>query len=74
MDKTLLSAEIQEFIASNINADVTKLALQKNKFPTTNWTAILNQITAKQKTKSKLPTWYKTSNIYYPSKISVDQT
>ena len=74
MDKTLLSAEIQEFIASNINADVTKLALQKNKFPTTNWTAILNQITAKQKTKSKLPTWYKTSNIYYPSKISVEQT
>ena len=74
MDKTLLSAEIQEFIALNINADVTKLALQKNKFPTTNWTAILNQITAKQKTKSKLPTWYKTSNIYYPSKISVEQT
>ena len=74
MDKTLLSAEIQEFITSNINADVAKLALQKNKFPNADWTLILNQIAAKQKAKTKLPTWFNTSNVYYPSKISVEQT
>ena len=74
MDKSILSEEIQEFITSNINADVSKLALQKNKFPGTDWTAILNQIASKQKAKSKLPTWFNTSNIYYPSKISVEQT
>lgn len=74
MDKLLLSAEIQKFINSNLTADVTKLALQKNKFPNIDWTSILNQIAAKQKAKTKLPTWFNSSNIYYPTKISVEQT
>jgi hypothetical protein len=74
MDKKLLSSEIQEYINSNINADVSKLALQKNKFAITDWTTILGQITAKQKVKTKLPTWFYTHNIYYPSKISIEQT
>ena len=74
MDKKLLSAEIQEYITSNIYADISKLALQKNKFAITDWTTILGQITAKQKAKIKLPTWFYTHNIYYPSKISIEQT
>lgn len=74
MDESLLSADIQNFINSNLDTDVSKLALQKNKFPDTDWTALLNQIAAKQKAKTKLPTWFKESNIYYPSKISVEQT
>ncbi|MDN3677334.1 class I SAM-dependent methyltransferase [Flavobacterium paronense] len=74
MNKFILSEEIQEFITSNIGADVAKLALQKNKFPAADWTTILNQIAAKQKAKTKLPIWSNTSNIYYPSKISVEQT
>jgi len=74
MDKSILSAEIQDFINSNINANVTGLALQKNKFPNADWMSILNQIIAKQKAKTKLPTWFNTSNIYYPSKISIEQT
>ena len=74
MDKSLLSAEIQEFINFNINADVSKLALQKNKFPNTDWTSILKQIAAKQKAKTKLPTWFNCSNIIYPRKISIEQT
>jgi hypothetical protein len=74
MDKSILSSAIQEFITSNINADVSKLALQKNKFPATDWLTILNQIEAKQKSINKLPTWFKNSNVYYPNKISVEQT
>jgi hypothetical protein len=74
MDKSLLSIEIQEFINSNLNTDVAQLALQKNKFPTTDWTSILNQISSKQKARIKLPTWFNTQNIYYPSKISLEQT
>lgn len=74
MDNSLVSAEIQDFINSNLNADVSRLALQKNKFPDTDWTSILNQIAAKQKSKTKLPTWFNASAIYYPGKISVEQT
>ncbi|MFN3754077.1 THUMP-like domain-containing protein [Flavobacterium sp.] len=74
MDQSILSEAIQSFINQNINADVNQLALQKNKFPNADWTSILNQIAAKQKAKTKLPTWFDTENIIYPSKISVEQT
>ena len=74
MDSSLLHPEIQKFITVNIGADSSKLALQKNPFPDVNWIAILNQIAAKTKAKDKLPMFFKTENIIYPSKISVEQT
>ncbi len=74
MDTSILSEEIQDFINANLNADVASLALQKNKFQNVDWTSLLNQIAAKQKAKTKLPTWFNTTGIIYPSKISVEQT
>jgi hypothetical protein len=74
LDSSLLHPEIQKFITANIGADSSKLALQKNPFPNVNWIAILNQIAAKTKAKDKLPTFFKTENLIYPSKISVEQT
>lgn len=74
MNQSLLAEAIQDFINQNIEVDVNRLALQKNKFPDTDYTAILHQIAAKQKAKSKLPTWFDAKNILYPSKISVEQT
>ena len=65
---------IQEFITKNSGASIAKLALQKNPFPEVDWILILNQIEAKTKAKDKLPTWFLTENIIYPSKISVEQT
>lgn len=70
----LLSADIQCFINKNIDSNVSKLALQKNPFPDIEWILILNQIEAKKKTKHKLPSWFTTKNIIYPSKISIEQT
>ncbi|WP_293873110.1 class I SAM-dependent methyltransferase [Flavobacterium sp.] len=72
--ESLLAREIQDLISQNLTVDVTKLALQKNKFSNQDWIAILNQITAKQKALTKLPTWFNTKNIIYPSKVSVEQT
>lgn len=70
----ILNPKIQEFINLNIGVPISKLALQKNPFPTVEWIAVLNQIAAKTKAKEKLPTWFLTPNIIYPSKISVEQT
>lgn len=70
----LLKPEIQQYIRNNINSDVTKLALQKNPFPEMDWTGLLNQIAAHQKSKDKLPTWFNAEGIIYPSKVSVEQT
>lgn len=72
--KKLLIPEIQEFINSNLNTDIAQLALSKNPFPEIEFTIIINQIKAKQKSKEKLPLWYNTPNIIFPSKISVEQT
>jgi len=74
LNRSLLHPDIQKYITANIGADSSKLALQKNPFPEVNWIAILNQIAAKTKAKYKLPTFFKTENIIYPSKISVEQT
>ncbi|MHC0441644.1 THUMP-like domain-containing protein [Flavobacterium sp. 3-210] len=74
MNTIILHQNIQDFISQNIGASISKLALQKNPFPEIDWILILNQIEAKTKAKEKLPTWFKTENIIYPSKISVEQT
>lgn len=74
MQLSLLSAEIQEFINSSLQANISKLALSKNPFPEVDWKEIINQIVSKNKSKHKLPTWFNTENIYYPASISIEQT
>jgi hypothetical protein len=74
LDALILNPEIQAFVNANIGKIISKLALQKNPFPTVDWISILNQIEAKTKAKDKLPTWFASKNIIYPSKISIEQT
>jgi 16S rRNA G966 N2-methylase RsmD len=70
----LLNVAIQDFISANIGNSISKLALKKNPFPDVEWVLVLNQLEAKVRAKDKLPTWFNTENILYPSKISVEQT
>lgn len=70
----LLQSDIQAFISNHIGFEVSDLALQKNPFPSVNYSEIINQIIAKTKAKDKLPTWFTTQDIIYPSKISIEQT
>ena len=74
LDKNILNPKLQDFINQNIGSDISKLALQKNPFPETDWIEILTQIAAKSKAKDKLPTFFDAQNIIYPSRISVEQT
>ncbi len=74
MISEVLDQAIQDFINSNLNKDISKIAFQKNPFPEVDFAVILNQITAKSKSEHKLPTWFSTKEIVYPSKISVEQT
>ncbi len=70
----ILKPEIQNYIDEKTGTDVSKLAFQKNPFPEVDFKILLNQIEARAKSKEKLPTWFTTKNIIYPSKISVEQT
>jgi 16S rRNA G966 N2-methylase RsmD len=70
----LLSEEVHDYINNQIGQSVSSLALQKNPFLEIDWKLILNQIEAKAKAKDKLPTWFSTSKIIFPSKEAVEQT
>lgn len=74
MISAILKPEIQDFIEANIRKDISKLAFQKNPFPEIDFAVLLNQIAAKSKAEQKLPTWYATKNIVYPTKLSIEQT
>ena len=70
----LLQKEVQQFVIDNEKSVLSKLAFQKNPFPSIEYAILLNQIESRSKAKDKLPTWFQTENIIYPSKISVEQT
>lgn len=73
MFKKLLRSDIQQFIAQNLHSDVAQLALKPNPFPEVDWSLILQQIQARQKSEKKLPTWFATPNVLYPTKLSIEQ-
>ncbi|WP_298308408.1 class I SAM-dependent methyltransferase [Flavobacterium sp.] len=70
----ILNPEIQKFIIENTGLDTNKLALKKNPFSQIEFKILLNQIESRTKSKDKLPTWFNSEYIIYPSKISVEQT
>lgn len=71
---TSIEPEIFDYIDAHLEDDVAELALKKNPYPTYDWKWILNQIAAKKKAKTKLPTWFTTPRIIYPNLISIEQT
>lgn len=74
MNKHLLNKEVQQFIHSNLTSDITKLILKGSPFSTVSIQEIAKQIAAKNKCRTKLPTWFTTENIYYPTKLNIEQT
>jgi precorrin-6B methylase 2 len=74
MNKNSLEKEVQDYINSHLNADVSKIALSKSPFSEVSSAELANQIAAKKKAEKKLPTWFKQESIYYPSTLSIEQT
>ncbi|AUC22549.1 MULTISPECIES: class I SAM-dependent methyltransferase [Polaribacter] len=74
MNKAILSPEIQQFITDNLKSNITKLILKGSPFRDISVQELANQIVAKQKSEHKLASWFSTENIYYPPKISIEQT
>lgn len=74
MNHLILQKKVQQFIADNLKTDITKLILKGSPFKEISIQELANQIVAKQKSEHKLPTWFFAENIYYPPKISIEQT
>ncbi len=73
MNYSILQPDIQEFINNNLDKNISELALSPPQFDV-DWLEILNQIQAKTKSKHKLSTWFLTPIIYFPPKISIEQS
>lgn len=69
----LLQPEIQKFIDDHINDQPADLMLKASQFPDWPMKAIVEQIAAKKKAKTKLPEWYTTKGLIWPAAISMEQ-
>lgn len=74
MNDSILNTEIQNFINSNLKTTIEKLILKGSPFKNITVQELANQILAKRKSEEKLPSWFQTGNIYYPPKLSIEQT
>ena len=74
MNNFILNTDIQQFINENLNSNSTNVLLKGTPFKTVSTSEIVLQIEAKIRCQKKLPTWFHTNGIYYPSKLNIEQT
>ncbi|MDR2221446.1 MAG: class I SAM-dependent methyltransferase [Flavobacteriaceae bacterium] len=74
MENKLLKEDIQHYIQEQLNTPISALAFKKSPFEGVEMAELLTQIESKQKAKDKLPTWYASSSILFPKKLSIEQT
>jgi hypothetical protein len=74
LNKNILDKNVQDYISKNLSADVFEIILKKQIFPKVSNKEIAEQISAKAKSKKKLPTYFNTPNIYFPNKVNIEQT
>lgn len=73
MNRDILNTDIQLFINDNLKIDIPKLSLKKSPFSTVSSAELAVQIDSKKRSEFKLPTWYKTTGIYFPPKLAIEQ-
>ncbi len=63
-----------EFIKDNINIDINKLILSKNKYKNIKIDFCIEQINSRQKIKNKLPNWYDNFELIMPPSLNLEQS
>lgn len=74
MNQKILHTEVQHWLIENLNTDITKLILKGSPFEDITIHELVEQLESRKKAEKKLPNWFNTSNIYYPKKLSIEQT
>lgn len=73
MNRAILDAEVQKFIANHLHESPSSIALKRSPFAEVSPQELAEQIDSKVRTEKKLPLWFSTPGIYYPPKLSVEQ-
>ena len=74
LNELILQEDVQQFISSKLNNDINRILLSKSPFAGISSKELAEQIDSKKRSEKKLPTWYQSDRIYYPPKISIEQT
>lgn len=74
LNRNILTKETQQFINDHINNDISKLLLKPSPFKNISVTELANQIICKKKAKTKLPSWYNSKDVIYPTPLNIEQT
>lgn len=69
-----MNQQTQDFIQQFAESDVNDLALQGDKFPEVEMSLALRQIEGRQKIKHKVPAFYACRQLFYPPKLSLEQS
>ncbi|NVK08594.1 MAG: class I SAM-dependent methyltransferase [Tenacibaculum sp.] len=74
MNNNILHPEVQSYINDSLKVNIEQFIFKGSPFKDVSVQELANQVIAKQKSEKKLPTWFQTKNIYYPPKLSIEQT
>ncbi len=70
----MLREDVQTFITQHLNTRATDIVLKGSPFPDITVQELVQQIVSRKKAEKKLPTWFANPHIYYPEKVSIEQT
>ncbi|MBR4845143.1 MAG: SAM-dependent methyltransferase, partial [Bacteroidaceae bacterium] len=73
MAKKEITPETIDFIEAHAEDNVQTLALRASRYPKVNMATAIIQIAARQTARTKLPTWWETTGIRYPSHLAMEQ-
>lgn len=74
MNLALLHTEVQKFIKENYKADLPKVVFQGSPFEKVSIQELATQLSGKRKAEKKLPSWFSSEGIIYPSTLNLEQT
>ena len=74
MNKEILKPGVQQYILNFKRGDILAVAFKKQLFPGIENKELVQQLEGRRKCQKKLPLWYCTRGIYYPSKRALEQS
>jgi 16S rRNA G966 N2-methylase RsmD len=73
MNKEILLHDVQDFLKSSVKENPKDIALRKSQFANVSSSELATQLESRQRAKKKLPLWFQSSGIYFPSSLSIEQ-
>lgn len=74
MNRHLLDEHVQRYLREHSDASPQEVALRRSPFDGVSASELATQIDGRQRIRTKLPAWYATEGIYFPKRLSLEQS